>query len=206
MYCKICGDYSGQYPLCKDCYYTVQNSDYEFDFDDDYESTTTCIACQEEKDDDGYLFCKSCYYKYKNKTLVFQVNKCVEFKLIYNYYEGKYKCIDGHMVKSKAEREIDNFFFRHNIKHCYEPTLPIDEIEEHDLHPDFYLPEMKVYIEHWGKENDEQYNRIKAYKVDIYRKLQITLICTHESTDSADIEGALRRKLKNFKVGEINYL
>lgn len=208
MFCERCGEYSGRYALCKKCYHQTEESGYNMDwlFGDDEEYESTCIACQEGKDDDGYLFCRSCYYKYKNKTIILQIDKCTDVKLIDSYYYGRLKCKDGHIVKSKAEREIDNFLYDHNIRHCYEYTISIDGNEEHDLHPDFYLPDMNVYIEYWGKEDDEEYDKIKSYKMDIYRKLKITLICMYESIDAEDIEAALRRKLKNYKSGKINYL
>lgn len=67
------------------------------------------------------------------------------------------------------------------------------------------MPEKKAYIEHWGKENDPKYNEQKNYKLDKYKKMKITVICTHENTDSEDIESALNRKLNNFKIGKVNY-
>ena len=100
----------------------------------------------------------------------------------------------------------DNFLFKNRIAHCYERPLSIDDNPEHDLHPDFYLPDLQLYIEHWGMEDNEQYNSEKEYKIPLYQKLKITLICTHENTDSVDIESALRRKLKHYKKGEINFL
>ena len=59
---------------------------------------------------------------------------------------------DGHIVKSKSEREIDNFLNQYKIRHYYEHELSIDDNPEHSIHPDFYLPDLDVYIEHWGKD------------------------------------------------------
>ena len=34
-------------------------------------------------------------------------------------YEGMFKCRDGHIVKSKSEREIDNYLFEKGIEPPY---------------------------------------------------------------------------------------
>ena len=108
--------------------------------------------------------------------------------------------------KSKSEIEIDNYLFKKNIRHCYEKPIHIDSDEENDIHPDFYLYDMDAYIEHLGKEGDASYDEITEYKVKMYKKLKLTVIFTHENTDSKDMQSALERKLKNFKRGQLNYL
>lgn len=161
-----------------------------------------CIICGEPSN--GFLFCKNHYYKYRNKALLVKITKCSEIEVLDESYEGIYVCRDGHVVKSKSEREIDNYLFDHKIAHAYERALTIDG---ETFHPDFYLPELKVYIEHWGyDESNLEYTRTKNYKIPKYRQKGITLICTHEKTDSKDIEAALDRKLEEYNEGEINYL
>lgn len=165
-----------------------------------------CIICKSNAG--GFLFCKECYYKYKNKTVLLKISKCTEIELMDEAYEGKYICADGHIVKSKSERDIDNYLYYNRIRHAYEKAFPIDEDREHDLHPDFYLPEYQgeeIWIEHWGyDESNKQYIEQKEYKLKEYKKAGITLICTDEKKDIADINAALDRKLKMFKKGEIN--
>lgn len=202
MYCEKCGKYSGRYPLCKNCYYEENDEEDLLPFEEWEDVPGECLICG--KDSGEYLFCRECYHKYKNKTITLQCKNCTDFQLIDHQYEGIYRCIDGHIVKSKAEREIDNYLFLHNIRHCYEKPIPVDNNTE--IHPDFYLPDLDLYIEHWGKEDDYSYNETKKYKLDIYRKLRITLICTHEKEDSADIDSALNRKLHTFKRNQINFL
>lgn len=214
--CEFCGEYSGKYPLCRECFKLMESGEleqctncgewhYTWEYCECEQETATCIICNSNKENDGYLFCKTCYHQYKNKTITLQIKNCRNIKLIDSYYDGRYKCKDGHIVKSKAEREIDNYLFDHNIKHCYEKNLAIDNNKEHDLLPDFYLPEENVYIEHLGKEEDPSYIEILQYKMKIYKKLGLTIVCTHESTDSFDMESALNRKLKNYKAKKINY-
>lgn len=138
----------------------------------DYNNKAKCITCG--KQTDGLLFCSSCYHRYKNKELLFKVKNCTNVELLDEDYEGRYTCKDGHIVKSKAEREIDNYLFDHDIKHIYERELPYGATEKEVLHPDFYLPNYlgdgdDVYIEHWGyNENNIQYTKTKKFKMPIY--------------------------------------
>lgn len=169
-----------------------------------------CLTCGTQTN--GALFCKNCYNKYKNKDLLFKISRCTELELLDDSYEGIYICDDGHIVKSKSEREIDNYLFEKKILHSYEKALPIDTNPEHDIHPDFCLPNFKgngidVYIEHWGfDESNKKYTEQKAYKVDIYKRLHVTVICTNEKDDMKDPKTSLSRKLQFYKDGEVNYL
>ena len=176
---------------------------FEDDFFDEEDIISECIICKNEAN--GFLFCRTCYYKYKNKSILLQINNCKDITLLDESYEGKHSCADGHIVKSKSEVLIDNYLFYHKIQHAYEKALPIDDNEEHDLHPDFYLPEYDLYIEHWGyNESNPEYIKQKEYKLKKYKELKITLICTNEK-DMANIEATLDRKLKKVKKGEIDY-
>lgn len=174
-------------------------------------SKAKCITCG--KHTDGLLFCSSCYHKYKDKELLFRITNCSNVELLDEDYEGRYTCKDGHIVKSKSERDIDNYLFEHGISHAYERELPYGANEKDVLHPDFYLPNYlgegkHVYIEHWGyNENNIQYTKTKKFKMPIYTKLNITLICTYEKTDMGKIDTVLDRKLnpKFISENEINF-
>lgn len=188
---------------------TVENSNAVIHLDENGHSR--CITCGKETD--GFLFCPSCYRKYKNKELLFKISNCTSVELLDDSYEGRYVCKDGHVVKSKSEREIDNFLFEHGIPHAYEKDLPYGKTNKEILHPDFFLPNYlgvgkHVYIEHWGyNENNLHYTKTKKFKLPIYKQLGITLICTYEKTDASNIEASLERKLnKNFLVeNQINF-
>lgn len=168
-----------------------------------------CIACGRETHS-GNLFCLSCYHKYKDKQILVEISKCREIKILDESYEGKYTCKDGHIVKSKSEREIDDYLFEHGIPHAYEKALPIDANAAHDLHPDFFLPKFgpekkDIYIEHWGFiDNNRDYTESKKYKMGKYKYLRITLVSTNED-DMKDPQVSLDRKLKYFKYGQINF-
>lgn len=172
---------------------------------DNEKPLTECILCKNEAS--GYLFCKQCYFKYKNKALLLKVTQCSEIQILDDSYEGIYTCKDGHIVKSKSERDIDNYLYDKNIKHAYEKALYVKSHGGY-LHPDFYLPDYDVYIEHWGyDESNKEYTESKNYKLEKYREEKITLICTHEKTDAKDIDSVLDRKLdqNQYLKGTINF-
>ena len=177
----------------------------------DFNNKSKCITCG--KQTDGLLFCTSCYHLFKNKEIYLKITNCTNIELLDENYEGHYYCKDGHVVKSKSERDIDNYLFEHGIPHAYERELPYGATEKDILHPDFYLPNYlgdgkHVYIEHWGyNENNIKYSKTKKFKMPIYKKLGITLICTYEKNDISKIDTVLDRKLnKNFIVeNQVNY-
>lgn len=168
----------------------------------------TCLICGEETD--GFHFCRKCYYKYSQKEIILKITNCSHAEVLESSYTGNYHCKDGHIVKSLAEKIIDDYLYDNAIKHAYEKALPIDNNPAHDLHPDFCLENYKgmgnVYIEHWGFENGSQsYNDSEEYKLKIYKEQGITLICTY-SEDTKDITTSLDRKLSFLKPHEINGL
>lgn len=175
------------------------------------ENKSRCITCGRKTD--GLLFCAMCYKRYHKKELLFRITACSSVELLDEDYEGRYICKDGHVVKSKSEREIDNYLFEKGIPHAYEKPLPYGKSEKEVLHPDFYLPhylgkDKHIWIEHWGyDDNNRDYTKTKKFKLPIYKKLGITLVCTYEKSDTGDIEATLDRKLNkdNIDEGTINF-
>lgn len=172
------------------------------------EGIVKCIACGKETKP-GFLFCGGCYKKYADKKLLVEITGCRDITILDDSYEGKFTCTDGHVVKSKSEMIIDNWLFDHSIPHAYEKKLPIDADESHDLHPDFCLPGYgddpdDIYIEYWGyNEANIKYTESKNYKMKVYKKLKVTVICLEEK-DIMDINASMSRKLKFYKKGIIN--
>ncbi len=162
-----------------------------------------CLACGDYSF--GYMFCKKCYYKYRNKSVLLKITNCSEVEMLKSDYENNIKCDDGHLVKSQQEALIDNYLYSHNIRHAYEKEIHIDNNPEHSLHPDFYLPDLDIYIEHFGIAGNQKYEEMKQYKIPLYKKSGITLICT-TNKDINNLSANLERKLKFFKKGKINYL
>lgn len=79
---------------------------------------------------------------------------------------------DGHLVRSRAEIIVDDYLFENRIWHVYEKRLPV--VEE-DVYCDFYLPEHDMYIEIWGK-RDQEYIGRKEHKEKVYRESGLRLI------------------------------
>ncbi len=169
-----------------------------------------CLTCNNETLGD-YLFCTECYHKYKNKHILLEVDKCISVTLKDESYEGILECDDGHIVKSMAEREIDNYLNDNNIKHFYE--VPFDAgLNKKPIKPDFTLPDYlgegrDVIIEYWGfDESYKEYTERKKYKLNIYKEQKATVVCLSSKNDLKNIKFALKTKLNkaNIKLHKIN--
>lgn len=95
------------------------------------------------------------------------------------YPEGFYKTEDGHLVRSKVEREIDNFLFSKGILHVYDKLIP----GEKEFYCDFYLPDYDLYIEYWGGEGEEHYEQRKREKLAQYKRRGLKLFEIHKEDD-----------------------
>ncbi|UOK41496.1 MULTISPECIES: ATP-dependent helicase [Flavobacterium] len=59
---------------------------------------------------------------------------------------GKYyTSLNGTKVKSKSEQYIADWLYRHSIPFEYEPLL---NVKDFDFHPDFYIQDANLYLEH----------------------------------------------------------
>ncbi len=169
-----------------------------------------CITCGYETD--GRLFCKRCYNKYKEKEILIKIKNCKEIVPLDDFYEGYYECDDGHVVKSMAERDIDDYLFSQNIKHGYEIPLKLEDENGKTitLHPDFCIFDEKskplYYIEYWGYDDtNRDYTKTKKFKMPLYKKSGITLINIHAKTDLRNLKSNLQYKLEKFKFGIVNF-
>lgn len=91
-----------------------------------------------------------------------------KYKDFRKHHEANYRCDDGHYVRSKSERDIDNFFFNNNIMHIYESNYT-DPITDKQYIPDFYLPQYNLYIEYFGLDSEE-YNKKRQEKIEVYKR------------------------------------
>lgn len=62
-----------------------------------------------------------------------------------NQYPRPYITLRGESVRSKSERYIADWLYRHNIDYEYESPL---QISDYKANPDFFIPEANLYIEH----------------------------------------------------------
>jgi len=68
---------------------------------------------------------------------------------------------DGTVVQSEGERRIANWLTAHGVTYRYDAKFRI--IAGFQIRPDYYLPELDVYVEYWGLDTAE-------YKMGMYKK------------------------------------
>jgi DNA helicase IV len=56
-----------------------------------------------------------------------------------------YTTLKGDTVKSKSERDIADWLFRHSIQYMYEHEI---NVKDFSFKPDFYIPQADLYLEH----------------------------------------------------------
>lgn len=106
--------------------------------------------------------------------------------------DGKYfTTLDGTKVRSKSEQFIADWFYRHSIKYEYEPLL---NVRDFAFHPDFFIPEANLYIEHVS---DKSFST--KDKEEQFHKGNLLLVKTFESMtkDSALFNHTLDSVVKN---------
>ena len=182
-YCKRCGNYSNGYPLCKNCYYEQKVNENEYE-GIHYSSgnnvvgniatiiggIATIVQCftsnkntSQEEPQKQYII-EPPKKIHQNENRQNNENNYQNTNQQTTYKQGSWKTSKGFYVKSQQERTISDFLTENGIFHIYEKKFYIGEGKY--LHPDFYIkgPVMfngkilnEVYIEHWGRENDECY-------------------------------------------------
>ena len=156
----------------------------------------TCIICG--KPSNGKHFCVDCWKKYHSKTIDIRIEYCKDTKIIDAYGNKDTKTANGLYVRSIQEKVIYDELFRRGIKCEYERTISYknEQGELKELHPDFYLTDYKIYIEHWGylDSRNKQYEEEKSFKEKIYKSKGYKLAAT-TSADIKDIQAAIERIL-----------
>jgi len=98
------------------------------------------------------IFCDRCFDETflvrRNFETQVEINKTIEAR-------------DGTLVQSKGEKRIAEWLTEHAIAYRYDAKYRI--IGEFQIRPDFYLPELDVYIEYWGMDTPQ-------YKMSMYKK------------------------------------
>lgn len=100
----------------------------------------------------------------------------------------------GTLVQSDGERLIADWLTTQNIAYRYDERYRI--LSGHAIRPDFYLPELDVYIEYWGMDTTD-------YKIGMLKKQQLyqqegkRVISIHPS-DKRRLDSVLRSKLALF--------
>ena len=85
----------------------------------------------------------------------------------------------GEKVKSKAEKQIADYFANSDIRYAYEWKAQTNAVifKRTFAHPDFYLPDYNVYVEYWGLVSaSKDYRRIMKWKMKQYSENNIRFI------------------------------
>jgi len=98
------------------------------------------------------VFCDRCFdeifLERRNFETQVELNKTIEAR-------------DGTVVQSEGERRLADWLTAHGLVYRYDAKFRI--IGEFQIRPDFYLPELDVYIEYWGLDTPQ-------YKMSMYKK------------------------------------
>lgn len=100
--------------------------------------------------------------------------------------------LNGEVVKSRGEQFIANWLFYNGVQYEYETAYRIDtaDAQHRQYHPDFYLPQIDAYLEHWAiDQKGEPPSEFKGYKDGMAwkRKLHAENSTTLLETTMADL-------------------
>lgn len=131
------------------------------------------------------IFCDACfdevYLDRRNFDTKVELNKTITAKA-------------GTLVQSDGERRIADWLAAHGLAYRYDERYRI--LNGHAIRPDFYLPELDLYIEYWGMDTTD-------YKIGMLKKQQLyqqegkRLISIHPP-DKSRLDTILRQKLALF--------
>lgn len=120
------------------------------------------------------------------------------------------KTLRNETVKSIEETKIANFLFMHSVNYEYEELYPFesDDPMRKAYHPDFYLTDYDIYLEHFGisknwtvpwlsKVEEKKYLDGISWKKDFHKKNGTKLIETYSYYSS---EGILLQKLEELLI------
>jgi DNA helicase-4 len=137
-----------------------------------------------------------------------------EFNSLGEYYQylrdNGTRALQGHRVESLEECEIANFLYVNGVDYIYEHPYKekTSDAEHGQYKPDFTLPELGIYIEHFGIDENggtapwvprEKYIADMNWKVALHEKNETTLIKTFTYERQA---GNLLKKLETELLGK----
>ena len=126
-------------------------------------------------------------------------------RAIGDYKEGRrgFQTLKGDLVKSQGELAIANWLFSQGVPYEYERPYeyPTATEQHRQYSPDFYFPDIRAYLEHYGLDSRgnpppafaERYRESMKWKATLHTSHQTDLITT---TFGEFVEGTLFPKLK----------
>ena len=107
-------------------------------------------------------------------------------------YDGSYKrqTLKKEPVKSLDEVKIANFLFLNGIEYTYEIEYPYTTSNRYysSYHPDFYLPEYDIYIEHFGIDRNGDLPWLSPIEAEIYKDGMEWKKAIHEQNNTCLLE------------------
>jgi len=103
---------------------------------------------------------------------------------------------EGGVVQSRGEQRIADWLTANGLVYRYDAKFRI--LGEFQIRPDFYLPEIDVYVEYWGLDTPQ-------YKMSMYKKQMLyqqegkKLISVYPN-DLPQLDTLLKQKLRLFGV------
>ncbi|MFZ2657023.1 MAG: hypothetical protein WAX69_18970 [Victivallales bacterium] len=133
------------------------------------------------------MFCDRCFdevfLERRNFETQVELNKIIEVG-------------DGTVVQSEGERKIAQWLTSNGLAYRYDAKFRI--IGEFQIRPDFYLPELDVYIEYWGLDTP-QYKMSMFKKQTLYQQEGKRIISVYPK-DLPTLDILLTSKLRFFGV------
>ncbi|MEO5647085.1 MAG: UvrD-helicase domain-containing protein [Chitinophagaceae bacterium] len=128
--------------------------------------------------------CKDSNYllKLKRYILDFYVDKSfIEQNIQSRSYTNQvtYTTLKGEKVKSKSERDIADWLFRHNVKYSYEPVV---NFKDFNFRPDFHIPQADLYLEHISDKSYKSINKEEQFSLAGRHCVKTFETMTHDST------------------------
>ena len=117
--------------------------------------------------------------------------------------DSEFRTIKGELVRGFQELVIANWLYRNGINYEYEPSYVSKRRVEKgfDYHPDFYLNDADVYLEHFGIDRAGNTRRgidARSYKKIMQKKRQLHCECKTRLKETYHyewVEGRLKDKL-----------
>ncbi len=155
-----------------------------------------CRRCGVELEHDEYVrsqkafqrpFCDHCFDE------VFLDRRNFETKV---ELQKKIRTQDGTWVQSDGERRICEILHTENLRYRYDERFRI--FNGYAIRPDFYLPELDIYIEYWGMDTaDYKIGMLKKQK--LYQQQGKKLISLYPK-DKQQMRERLLEKLETLKM------
>lgn len=131
------------------------------------------------------VFCDRCFdevfLERRNFETQVEINKVIEAR-------------DGTVVQSEGERRLADWLTAHGLVFRYDAKFRI--IAEFQIRPDFYLPELDVYIEYWGLDTPQY--KMSMYKKQILYQQEGKRLISVYPKDLPSLDNLLLRKLGLF--------